>query len=56
MALSDTLWAALNQLPHPVTEESVLKCAQDTLPSKEGQDFIKWFQLHSAYLLGRLNG
>lgn len=55
MTLQDKLWDALKALPKPVTLESAISESKSVLPPKEAAEFFRWAELHSAYLLGRLN-
>lgn len=55
-ALRDTLWAALQDEPKPVTKERALAIARKTLPHVEATQFGEWMQKHGDRLMEKLNG
>lgn len=54
-AMVAMVWEAMKALPKPVTGDQALAAALAVLSGKPSGDFVKWFEEHGEYVVGRLN-
>lgn len=55
-ASHDTLMAAFDAEPKPITSARAVELARQTLPRLQAEQFVKWFETNGDHLLGNLNG